>query len=95
MFDATETAPRDGRYVPIWEAAQQTLDGLLEPYLADLQRRVELGLKEAAQSSCLGIILGLYHARDCASDDSLLAHVPDFCENEAHYEAGVLAKQPR
>lgn len=93
IFDVADTAPRDGRYVPMWEAAQQTLDGLLEPYLADLQRRVALGLKEAAQSTCLGIILGLYHARDTASDDSLLAHAPDFCENEAHYVAGLLAKQ--
>ena len=93
IFDATDTGPRDGRYVPIWEAAQQTLDALLEPYLAALQRRVELGLKEAAQSTCLGIVLGLYHARDCESDDSLLAHAPDFCENEAHYVTGLLAKQ--
>jgi hypothetical protein len=93
IFDAIDTAPRDGRYVPIWDAAQQTLDCLLEPYLADLQRRVELGLKEAAQSTCFGIILGLYHARGCESDDSLLAHAPDFCQDEAHYVVGLLAKQ--
>lgn len=93
IFDVTDTVPRDGSYVPMWEAAQQTLDGLLAPYIADLQRRIELGLKEAAQSTCLGIVLGLYHARDCASDDSLLAHAPDFCENEADYVVGMLAKQ--
>ena len=76
MFDAADGSPRDGRYVAIWDAAQQTLDGLLEPYLVDLQRRIELGLKEAAQATCLGIVLGLHSARDQASDDSLLAHVP-------------------
>ncbi len=86
IFDAADGSPRDGRYVPMWEAAQQTLDGLLEPYLVDLQRRIELGLKEAAQATCLGIVLGLHSARGQASDDSLLAHAPDFCEKEAHYE---------
>ena len=93
IFDAVDGSRRDGREIPVWEAAQKTLDGLLEPYLIDLQRRVELGLKEAAQSTCLGIVLGLYQARDGASDDSLLAHAPDFCENEAHYVVGQVAKQ--
>ncbi len=93
IFDAADGSPRDGRYVPMWEAAQQTLDGLLEPYLVDLQRRIELGLKEAAQATCLGIVLGLHSARGQASDDSLLAHAPDFCENEAHYVVELLAKQ--
>ena len=93
IFDATDTLARDEPYVPIWEAAQQTLDGLLEPDLVDLQRRVELGLKEAARSTCLGIVLGIYLARDYKSDDSLLAHALDFCENAAHYVAGLLPKQ--
>lgn len=93
IFDTIDAEPRDGRYVANWELAQQTLDALLEPYLADLQRRIELGLKEAAQSTCLGIVRGLYQAKDCAGDDSLLTYAPDFCENEAHYVVGLLAKQ--
>jgi hypothetical protein len=93
IFDATDAPRRDGRYIPVWEAAQQTLDGLLAPHLTDLHRRIELGLKEAAQSTCLGIVLGLYRARDGAVGDSLLAHAPDFCENEASYVVGLLAKQ--
>jgi hypothetical protein len=93
IFDATDGSSRDGRYVPLWDAAQQALDRLLEPYLADLQRRVELGLRETAQSTCLGIVLGLHQVRGRASDDTLLAHAPDFCENEAHHIVGLLAKQ--
>lgn len=93
IFDAADGSPRDMRYVPMWEVAQQTLDGLLEPYLIDLQRRVELGLKEAAQATCLGIVMGLHWAQRHAGDDSLLAHAPDFCANEAHYAVQLLAKQ--
>ena len=93
IFDTTDSSPRDGRYVPLWDAAQEALDDLLEPYLLDLKRRIELGLKEAAQSTGLGIILGLYEARDWSSDDSLLAHAPDFCEDEAHYVMNLLAKE--
>jgi hypothetical protein len=59
----------------------------------DLKRRIALGRKEAAQSTCLGIVLGLYGARDDSSDDSLLAHAPDFCENKAHYVVDLLAKE--
>jgi hypothetical protein len=92
LFDTVDNS-RDGSYVPLWQSAQETLDGLLEPYLLDLQRRIELGLKEAAQATALGIVLGLYGARDGGSDDSLLAHAPDFCEDEAHYVAALLAKQ--
>ena len=93
IFDLTDSSPRDGRYVPIWASAQEALDDLLEPHLADLKRRIELGLKEAAQSTCLGIALGLYCARDYSSGDSLLVHAPDFCENEAHYVVDLLAKE--
>ena len=93
IFDTTDNSRQEGGYVPIWDAVQQTLDELLEPYLVDLQRQIELGLKEAAQSTCLGIVLGLYHAREYPSDDSLLAHAPDFCEGEAHYVVDLLAKQ--
>ena len=93
IFDLTDSPPRDGRYVPLWAAAQEALDGLLKPYLVDLKRRIALGLKEAAQLTCLGIVLGLYKSRDHASDDSLLAHAPDFCENKAHYVVELLAKE--
>jgi hypothetical protein len=92
LFDTVDSS-RDGSYVPLWQSAQETLDGLLEPYLLDLQRRIELGLKEAAQATALGIILGLYRARDGGSDESLLAHAPDFCRDEAHHVAALLAKQ--
>lgn len=93
FLDAIDPDPRSGRYVAEWDLAQHTLDTLMKPYVSDLQRLIELGLKEAAQSTCLGIIIGLYQARDIHAGDSLLAHAPDFCENEAHYVAGRLAKQ--
>ncbi|MCR9095730.1 MAG: hypothetical protein NXI30_16030 [bacterium] len=53
----------------------------MAPYLEDLQQEIELGLEEAAQTTCLGIVIGLYHAREGDADDSLSAQAPDFSEN--------------
>ena len=93
IFDAIEEDPRDSSYTPVWEMAQHTLDTTMAPYLEDLQRKIEVGLKEAAQATCLGIVIGLYHAREGYADDSLLAQAPDFCEKEAYYVVDILARQ--
>jgi hypothetical protein len=94
LFDATDPDPRSPRYVDLWESAQHTLDLFMKPYLADLERRIELGLRDAAESTCLGIVLGLYRARESEDDgDALLAHAPDFCANEADYVVELLGKQ--
>jgi hypothetical protein len=94
LFDATDPDPRSPRYVDLWESAQHTLDLFMKPYIADLEPRIELGLRDAAVSTCLGIVLGLYHARESENDgDALLAHAPDFCASEADYVVGLLGKQ--
>lgn len=93
LFDATDPDPRSPRYVDLWESAQHTLDLFMKPYLADLERRIELGLRDAAESTCLGIVLGLYRARESEDDgDALLAHAPDFCASEADYVVELLCK---
>jgi len=94
LFDATDPDPRSPRYVAVWESAQHTLDLFMKPYIADLERRIELGLRDAAESNCLGIVLGLYRARESEDDDdALLAHAPDFCSNEADYVVDLLGRQ--
>jgi hypothetical protein len=95
-LDITACAGRAGRqpwgYVEPWEAAAEILEELLAPYIEDLRRRIELVLEDAARSTCLGIVLGLYHART-AEPSALLAHVPDFCEEEAAYVVELLTKE--
>jgi hypothetical protein len=94
LFDATDPDPRSPRYVAPWESAQHTLDSFMKPYIAGLERRIELGLRDAAEATCLGVVLGLHHARETADDgDSLLAHAPDFCANEAEYVVELLGKR--
>lgn len=93
LFDLSNRSCRDpGRYVEVTEAAYETLEETLAPYVVDLERRIELGLEDAARATCLGIVLGLYHACD-HTEDALLAHAPDFCEGEAGYLVDQLAKQ--
>jgi len=93
LFDATDPDPRSPRYVDLWESAQHTLDLFMKPHIADLERRIELGLRDAAESTCLGIVLGLYHARESEDDsDALLAHAPDFCASEAEHVVERLGK---
>jgi len=93
IFDLSNRASREPwRHVEATESAYETLEEVLAPYVNDLERRIDLGLEEAARATCLGIVLGLYHARD-PSDDSLLAHAPDFCEGEASFVVDLLANQ--
>jgi hypothetical protein len=95
-LDVSDCAGRAGRqpwgYVQPEEAAAEILEELLDPYLEDLRRRIELALESAARSTCLGIVLGLYRARD-AEPSALVAHVPDFCEEQAAYVVEILGKE--
>ncbi|MFQ5471970.1 MAG: hypothetical protein ACE5FA_03655 [Dehalococcoidia bacterium] len=95
-LDMDDLSARSGRhmwgYVEPADAAQELLDALMESYLVDLRRQIELGLEVAARSHCLGIVLGLYRARGVETD-SPLAYAPDYCENEAAYAVEILAKQ--
>lgn len=51
-------------YVHGSEAAWELVDGVIEPFRADLDRRAALGLLEAAANLAVGIVAGVYWARD-------------------------------
>jgi len=50
-------------YVHPAEAADEILDEVLQPFLDDLQRRADFGMRSAAVELATGILLGLYHCR--------------------------------
>ena len=57
----TRAGHRPGRgYVHPAEAADETLDEALQPFLDDLHRRAGLGMRSAAAELAAGILLGLY-----------------------------------
>ena len=69
-------------YVEPTEAAWELLGEAVEDALADMKRRSDLGLHEAAEAICVGIVLGLHRARG-ATPDVLLGWAPDFPAEEA------------
>jgi hypothetical protein len=69
-------------YTEPTEAAWQLLEESLEDFLADMKRRAELGLTDAAVTMCHGIIVGLYKAKGTPSDGPL-GWAPDFPAEEA------------
>ncbi len=74
-------------YVGPDQAAQDLLEEALEDLVDDMKRRAELGLVPAAEVICVGIVQGLYQARDTQSDGAL-SWVPDFPGEEADYVVG-------
>ena len=53
------------------EAALKLLSESIEDVITDMRRRMDLGLHEAAQTICCGIVLGLHKAKGVGSDDPL------------------------
>jgi hypothetical protein len=51
---------RDGEYVEPTEAAWAVVEEAASPFIADLERRLELGRGEEAAAVCQGTLLGLY-----------------------------------
>ena len=64
-------------YVEPGEAAGELLEEALEPFIADMKRRREIGLEEEARELCQGILLGLYRLRDGGGSD-IVGWAPDF-----------------
>lgn len=64
-------------YVEPGEAAWELLEESIEDVRNDMQCRMEAGMLSAAERSCLGIVRGLYSARNTKSDGVLL-YAPDF-----------------
>ena len=81
-------------YTEPTEAAWQLLEESVEDCLADMKRRAELGLTDAAVTMCHGIIVGLYKAKGTPSDGPL-GWAPDFPAEEAgHAVAELLRATP-
>ena len=64
-------------YVEPTEAAWELLDEAVEEVVADMKRRMDLGLETAAETICLGIVVGLHKAKNVVSDGPL-AWAEDF-----------------
>jgi hypothetical protein len=73
------------------DAAWQMLEESVEDFLADLKRRAELGLTDAAVTMGLGIVLGLYKAKDSPSDGPL-GWAPDFPAEQAGHAVSELMR---
>jgi len=79
----TRAGHRPGRgYVHPAEAAGETLDEALQPFLDDLQRRAGLGMGSAAVELAAGILLGLYSCRH-GNSETLLEYAPDYAAERA------------
>lgn len=70
-----------GGYTNPGEGAAEAIEDAVVPWIEDMRRAVELGLERQALEICLGIVLGLYRARD--TEDGALAWAPDSPEELA------------
>lgn len=81
-------------YVEPTEAAWELLGEAVEDIVADMKRRMDLGLHEAAEAICCGIVLGLHKAKGVGSEGPL-GWAPDFPAEEAcHAVAELIASCP-
>ena len=71
-------------YVEPGEAAIELIEESLQDFSDDIKRKADLGLVPAAQAVCVGIVQGLYQARDTKSDGAL-GWAPDFPAEHAGY----------
>lgn len=67
---------RDG-YTSPTDAAWELLGERLEPFIANMERQLEVGLSTEALETCKGILLGLYRLRE-SSGDEFLGWAEDF-----------------
>ena len=78
-------------YVEPAEAACELLSEAIEDVLADMKRRAGLGLREAAEAICCGIVLGLHRANG-ANSDGPLGWAQDFPAEEACHAVAELIR---
>ncbi|HOW64776.1 MAG TPA: hypothetical protein P5186_13250 [Candidatus Paceibacterota bacterium] len=71
-------------YVEPSEAARELLEESLEDLVADMKRRCELNLASTAEIIGIGIVLGLYQAKDVNSEGAL-GWDPDFPAEHAYH----------
>lgn len=71
-------------YVEPGEAATELLTEAVEDRVEEMKRSLELGLLAPAEALCVGIVQGLYRARDVVSDGAL-GWAVDFPAEEAGF----------
>lgn len=76
-------------YVEPSEAAWELLEESIEDVRADMKRRLEAGMKPAAESICQGIVLGLHRANG-TNHDGALEWAPDFAAEAAAWSLSLL-----
>jgi len=59
------------------EAALALLQESIEPWIEDMKRKANLGFVSAAETVCVGVVEGLYQARN-VQNDGALGWEPDF-----------------
>ena len=96
-LDQDDLALRAGRtrsgYVEPTEAAWQLLEEALEPWLADIERRAELGLTEPAERLACVVLAAIDTlAARTHGDEVLLGWAPDFLDDAADQVEG---RRPR
>jgi hypothetical protein len=100
-LDINDLNGRAGRhewgYVEPTEAAWEILEEAVEPFIADISRRLGLGLKADALEICKGVVLGLYRVQQGKGSD-LAEWAPDFpaeaaCEAITAWRGGRRAKK--
>jgi hypothetical protein len=80
-LDVDELSGRAGKhswgYVEPGQAAQDLLEEAVAESIADMNRRMDLGLEAASEAICVGIVSGLFRASS-ESPCRLLEWAPDF-----------------
>ena len=61
-LDDLDAGPHCSGYVETSEAGWSAIEGVVEPYIHDLERRVKLRHEDEAFQVCSGIVAGLYRA---------------------------------
>lgn len=94
-----------GGYTEPSQAAWELLEEAVEPFLEDMERKMELGLKTEALEICKGVVLALYRLR-IETDKGVLGWAPDFpaetaawavdrwCASERHKKTAKMSRQP-
>lgn len=75
-------------YLEPTEAAWEALEDTLEPFVWDMKRRIDLGLKPDALKICKGVVLGLYRLEQ-GEGGELLEWAPDFPKQAAADIVGI------
>lgn len=80
-------------YMEPTAAARKLLEEAVEGFFADMKRCMDLALKEAAEATCCGIVLGLHRAKSIgAGSDGPLGWAVDFPDEEACHAVAELIR---